>query len=392
LSKPQLLFHSNAPWAPTGYGQQCAIFAPRLAEHYRLSISAFYGLEANAIPWNGIPVLPGMANLYGNEHIQEHAKAMFGDLRGGLVLTLMDVWVLELEKWGRLNTVAWTPVDHDPCPDPVLDFFQAGAVPIAMSRFGEQALAEYDPLYCPHGIETKTYRPYDREESREELGLPKDSFLVGMVAANKGNSPPRKCFQEAFQAFKILNDRHKDARLYVHSEATGRFQGVQLLPLLQACGVKGSSVSLADQYRIVHLPFKDEHMAKVYSSMDVLLAASAGEGFGIPVVEAQACGVPVIVSNFTAQPELVGAGWTVEGNRYYTPMGSWQFRPHVRDIADALLAAYAMSPAGKEKAAKKARQKALEYDADKVFKDHMLPSLKAAAQRYEDLAPIEVKA
>jgi glycosyltransferase involved in cell wall biosynthesis len=390
LSKPQLLFHSNAPWAPTGYGQQTAIFAPRLAEHYGLSISAFYGLEANAIPWNGIPVLPGMANLYGNEYILEHAKAVFGDLRGGLVLTLMDIWVLELEKWGQLNTVAWTPVDHEPAPAPVLETLTTGIPPIAMSRFGERMLAEFDPLYCPHGIETKTYRAYDREESREELGLPKDCFLVGMVAANKGN-PSRKCFQEAFQAFRILNDRHKDARLYLHCEATGRFQGVQLLQLLQATGVRGSSVSMADQYRIVHLPFKDEHMAKVYSSMDVLLAASAGEGFGIPVIEAQSCGVPVIVSDFSSQPELVGAGWTVDGTKIYTPIGSWQIRPHVRDIADALLAAYAMGPAGKEKAAKEARKKALEYDADKVFKDHMLPSLKAAAQRYEDLAPIEVK-
>jgi hypothetical protein len=93
LSKPQLLFHSNAPWAPTGYGQQVAVFAPRLAEHYRLSLSAFYGLAGAPIPWNGIPVLPGLEGTYGNECILEHAQAAFGELRDGLTLTLMDVWV-----------------------------------------------------------------------------------------------------------------------------------------------------------------------------------------------------------------------------------------------------------------------------------------------------------
>jgi glycosyltransferase involved in cell wall biosynthesis len=387
-----LLFHSNAPWSPTGYGQQTAIFAPRLAEHYKTSISAFYGLEANAIPWKGIPVLPGMAGLYGNEHILEHVKAVFGDdLRSGLVFTLMDVWVLDLEVWGQLNTAAWVPVDHEPCPQPVRDYFDTGVPPIAMSRFGQRMLEDFDPLYCPHGIETSVYKAHDQRESREYLGLPQDCFLVGMVAANKGN-PSRKCFQEAFQAFRELHSRHKDAHLYLHTEATGRFQGVHIPQLLHATGVPGRTVHLSDQYRTVHLPFKDDHMARVYSAMDVLLMPSAGEGFGLPSVEAQACGVPVIVSDFSAQPELVGAGWTVGGTKHYTAIGSWQIRPDVSEIADALKAAYGMSKAGKEAAAKKARAKAEEYDADVVFSDYMLPALKAAAQRYEDRAPVEIPA
>jgi glycosyltransferase involved in cell wall biosynthesis len=391
LSKPQLLFHSNAPWAPTGYGQQVAVFAPRLAEHYRLSLSAFYGLAGAPIPWNGIPVLPGLEGTYGNECILEHAQAAFGELRDGLTLTLMDVWVLDLAKWTQLNTVAWVPVDHEPCPQPVRDYFDTGIPPMAMSRFGERMLEDFDPLYCPHGIETSVYKPYDKRESREYLGLDKDTFLVGMVAANKGN-PSRKCFQEAFQAFKLLHDRHKDARLYLHTEATGRFQGVHLLQLLKATGVKGSAVSMADQYRIIHFPFKDDHMARVYSAMDVLLMPSAGEGFGIPAIEAQACGVPVIGSDFSAQPELIDAGWLVKGTKHYTPIGAWQFRPDVADIAEALMSAYSLSESAKEQLAKKGRDKALQYDADVVFSDHMLPALKAAAQRYEDRAPVEIPA
>ena len=44
----KLLWHSNAPWAPTGYGQQTGLFAPRLAEKYDMAISSFYGLEGSA--------------------------------------------------------------------------------------------------------------------------------------------------------------------------------------------------------------------------------------------------------------------------------------------------------------------------------------------------------
>ena len=82
--------------SPTGYGQQTAAFCKPLNDHYNLGISAFYGLESNVLPWNGIPVYPGLANKHGNETILEHAKVHFnGDIRAGIVATLMDVWVLD---------------------------------------------------------------------------------------------------------------------------------------------------------------------------------------------------------------------------------------------------------------------------------------------------------
>lgn len=391
--KPPLLWHSNSPTAGTGYGAQTALFATRLKEHYALSISAFYGVEGAVIPWHGIPILPGIANTHGNETILEHARTVFGkgQERDGLTVTLMDVWVLDPRVWSELNTVSWVPVDHDPAPRPVTDFFHAsGAVPIAMSRFGEQMLrdAGLDPLYVPHGVDTAVLSPQSKNEAREAIGLP-DKFIVGMVAANKGN-PSRKCFIEAFQAFKAHLAKHPDSLLYMHTEATGRFQGVNLPQALNDVGVPQEKVVWCDQYRASHFPFPAEHMANVYSSLDVLLAPSAGEGFGIPVVEAQACGTPVIVSDFSAQPELVGAGWTVKGTKTYTPIGSWQLRPDVPDIAEALEAAY--EARDDDAFAVSARDKALLYDAEVVFTDYMLPALQEAQERFDARKPRELVA
>jgi glycosyltransferase involved in cell wall biosynthesis len=389
--KPRLLWHSNAAWTGTGYGQQTAIFAPRLREHYDVTISAFYGLEGNIVPWNGIPTLPGIGQTYGNETIEEHARVTFGkNLRSGLVFTLMDVWVLDPYVWRQLDVCSWVPVDHTPVPRPVRQFFEnSGAVPIAMSRFGQEQLADLHPLYVPHGIETGMYRPIAKATAREETGIPQDAYIVGMVAANKGN-PSRKCFVEAFQAFKQFHAKHPEAKLYLHTEASGRFQGVPLPPLLDSVGIPQDATIFCDQYRATHFPFPHETMAHVYSSMDVLLAASAGEGFGIPVVEAQACGVPVIVSDFSAQPELVGAGWCVEGTRKWTPIGAWQFLPDVEDIAHALDCAYREkdNPA----IPKKARAKAEEYDADRVLTEYMLPALEQVQERFAERKPVEVAA
>lgn len=393
MSKPPLIWHSNSPTVGTGYGAQTALFAPRLKEHYDLTLSAYYGVEGAIIPWNGIPILPGIANEYGNQTIREHAKVALGK-REGLILTLMDVWVLDPGIWSEFNVCSWVPVDHDPVPGPVANFFHgSGAVPIAMAKFGQEKLREagLDPLYVPHAVDTTTLQPLDRKESREAIGLPEDAFIVGMVAANKGN-PSRKCFVEAFQAFKKLHDRHPEAVLYLHTEASGRFQGVDIPGALRATGVPTEAVHYCDQYRAVHFPFPLDTMARVYSSMDVLLSPSAGEGFGVPVVEAQACGTPVIVSDFSAQPELCGAGWMVEGTKTYTAIGSWQFVPDVDDIASALLSAYRQSPAAAKDIRKKARAFAEQYDIEVVMRDHMLPALAAVEERFEDRKPMKVAA
>jgi glycosyltransferase involved in cell wall biosynthesis len=271
-------------------------------------------------------------------------------------------------------------------------FHSTGAVPVAMSRFGQDKLREagLDPLYVPHAINTEVYKPVPKAEAREKTGMPKDAFIVGMVAANKGN-PSRKCFAEAFQAFKVFHDRHPDSRLYLHCEMSGMFDGVNLPDLMASVGLSRDAVMFVDQYRAVHYPYDHETMANIYSSLDVLLLASAGEGFGIPVVEAQACGVPVIVSDFSAQPELVGAGWTVSGRRTYTALKAWQFLPDVEEIVDALCRAYARGEVGRQRMGKRARTFAEGYDIRRVLEEHMLPTLREGAERFEERKPAAVE-
>lgn len=388
--KPRLLWHSNSPFASTGYANQTSLFALPLKERFEFAISCFYGVEGQVIPWNGVPLLPGIGQTYGNETILDHASVFFGgDLRGGLVCTLMDVWVLEPSIWRQLNACSWVPVDHTPAPDPVVGFFkESGAVPIAMSKFGQGELREagLDPLYVPHAVDTSVYKPMPRKEAREITDMPSDAFICGMVAANKGN-PSRKCFVEAFQAFKILRERHKDALLYLHTEVMGKFDGVNIPKLMGHVGLDSDAVLICDQYRAVHRPFPPEKMAAIYSSLDVLLAPSAGEGFGIPVVEANACGVPAIVSDFSAQPEVLGAGWKVEGVTHYTRIGAWQFLPDIEDIHEALTKAYTLPDMARKQAAKKARAHALTYDVNTVLTEYMLPALAEAQERCDDAPP-----
>jgi glycosyltransferase involved in cell wall biosynthesis len=360
-----------------------------LTDRYDVQISSFYGVEGAPIMFGDVKVLPGMGGTYGNESLPYHVKRFFKNPRDGMIVTLLDVWVLDAALCSRFNMACWVPVDHDPCPPRVMNFFQGSqAIPLAMSRFGEERLERLDPLYVPHGVDTKVFRPHDRTEARGKLGVPDDVFLVGMVAANKGN-PSRKSFVAALEAFAEFRRKHDNAVLYLHTDLEGTFsQGVPLAPVIEALGIPEDAISHPDPYTIHFHPMTGNTMSLVYSAMDVLLNPATGEGFGIPVLEAQACGTPAVVTDFSAMREICGAGWKVEWSKWWTPQHAWQAQPHVGDIVEALDHCYSLSTAAKEQLSEQAREHALQYDVDRVLAEHMLPALERVAERFEERRPL----
>lgn len=388
-----ILVHSNAPWVPSGYGQQVALLAPRLARHTEVAISAFHGLQGARLDWRGIEVLPSVGGTYGDECIVGHAESVFGSRRGGIVLTLLDLPALQGRVWRSLDVAAWVPVDHDPAPPALRSFFaETAAIPIAMSRFGQDRLSGFDALYVPHAIDTELFCPRPRAAARELLGLPADAFVVGAVAMNKG-VPSRKSLPQIVEAFAALRARHEEALLYLHTEVSGIYQeGYDLRPLLAAFELDERAVVFPDQYRYQFHPHPADHMAQVFAALDVLVNPAMGEGFGLPILEAQACGVPAIVTDVTAMPEVCGAGWTIGGDRVRTPLRSWQAWPRLGELIDALEACHALSGGERAALSERAREHALAYDVERVFAEHWLPALAEVERRLDDRVPVRVPA
>lgn len=161
-----------------------------------------------------------------------------------------------------------------------------------------------------------------------------------MVQANNSN-PSRKCFQQQLEGFARFHRRHPEAVLYLHSWEGTELGGMDLAALANALEIN-EAVICQDRYQaLMGLP--DQVMAQIFRSADVTLNATGGEGFGVPIIESLACGVPVIVTDFTAMTELcppeVGwrVGWT---DRFFTPAGSFMVWPDPAQIADALEAAF----------------------------------------------------
>lgn len=401
------LWHSNAPWASTGYGQQTALIAPRVSELLTpdgedpaLAVSAFYGLEGGRIDWNGLTVLPNAGTNFGDEMIIPHALSWFdNDLRGGIVFTFMDSWILNGPKWGTMNVVSWAPIDQEPLTPMWASWFRGSqAIPLAISRFGERCLAEFDPIYVPHAVDISRFKIRDKAEAREEIGFPTDAFLIGVVAANKGN-PSRKALPQILQAFADFRASHRDALLYLHTDVDGGGggkggpnAGVPLKPLVENLGLDDGSVLFCDQFRYTYNPWDTDYMAGVYSSFDVLLNPSLGEGFGLPIVEAAACGTPSIVTDYSSMPEVCGPGWLVEYERQWSEQLSWRAMPKIADILDALRQSYGLSEVGRMQIGEKARAHAKTYDVEVVMDSYWKPALKQIEQRFADREPIRRRA
>ena len=398
----KILWHSVHPAVGSGYGTQTATFTPRINDMgHDLAISAYYGIQGFMSQWRGLRVYPAYGKAYGTDTVIPHAVDHFGGGEGasfrdvankGLIITLGDVWTFTQPLLTEMNVAAWVPIDHEDVPPMVVDWFvNIGAVPIAMSRFGEAALqrAGLDPMYVPHGIDTSIFRPGDKAEARERVGLPEDAFVVAMVAANVGRDGARKAFYEQILAFGELRKKHPDAVLALHTDVTSS-QGVDIRHLLS--DFPKDSYLFTDQYAY-KVGMSADKVADIYRAADVLTNTSWGEGFGIPIVEAQACGTPVVVTDTTAMPELVGAGWKVPGEpMWHDSQRAWARRPFVSGIADAYEQAYAAR--GDEQMSARAWAFAQDYDADHVMQEFWKPALErleaALDKRRDEPAPVAV--
>lgn len=388
----KILWHSNSPWSPTGYGQQTALWVPRLASlGHEIAVSAFYGLQGGPQRWTApdgqsFLVYPRGNHPYGSDVVGMHARHFQADL----VITLMDQWCLSHATLDGLNTAVWMPVDCGPVPGyewlpSHLGVFDTNALrdgrrwPVALTRFGQKVLKDegFESLYVPHGIDTENFRPpLDREALRDSMGL-SDRFVIGIVAANLDKA--RKGWPEQMAAFAKLHAKHKDTALLCHT--LDNFpNGLNLRSLAERLGIS-DAVMFSSQYMITAGIVRPENLMPTYGAIDLLSACSLAEGFGLPIVEAMACGTPVVTTNGSAMAEVAGNSWKVPGEpEFASGHESWWAKPNINALARVYEKAYERGSVYQAKR-DAARDQAMAYDVEKVLKEHWAPALKTLEER-----------
>lgn len=340
----RFLWESNAPWAGTGYGSQTRLLLKALQGLGHEPVCfAFYGLSGGQIEYDGYPVLPNSDfETFGNDVIKAHIERS----RSDAVITLMDLFVLDKNIWGSLDVpwIAWIPIDAVGIGEMQMEQLKLVTVPIAMSNFGAEQMANKGVeaagvIY--HAVDTAVFQPMDKGECREFFSIDQDAYVVGMCMANKGD---RKQYPMQLLAVKNWMDKNPDynVKVFIHSEPTAMMGGWDFRGLVDEIGLKGK-VYMTNQYDVSVDPFPQSKMAMLFNCFDVLMNATAGEGFGIPIIEAQACGVPVITHNVTAMPEITINGYAVESaSKGLASHMGWQFMPDVEDLEYRLECVYRM--------------------------------------------------
>jgi glycosyltransferase involved in cell wall biosynthesis len=371
----RILWHSNAPWVPSGYGTQTAIWTERLKRAgHDVAISSFYGLQGASFEWNGIPVFPG--ETYTDDSYVGHYKFWKADV----MISLMDVWALNPPLLKDLNVYAWFPVDTEPLgiQDTILLKQAPKVKPIAMSRHGYRMLkdANFEPLYVPHGIDTGIYKPTspeERESIRKIGGISPKTFVIGMCAANK--SKTRKAYSEQLQAFSVFRKDHPDSILLMHCLNNDEYcnDGVDLRVLCHRYGI-ADAVRFSEQYGYYSGRITPDMMARWFGHLDVLSMTSRAEGFGLPLVEAQACGTPVVTTAGSSMAELGMAGWRVEGTKdWHDGHKAFWVIPEVDGIVAAYEEAYMAMNNPQLRIG--ARTFAEKYSVDRVYNKFWRPVL-----------------
>ncbi len=244
---------------------------------------------------------------YFRQIISNHLKKTKTDIFIILLDTFMlygnDAWFLNIDC-SPAKTIFWFPTDGGGgMPKGCERILKKVECPVAMSRFGQKQVKDYhnlDVKHIPHGVDkNRFYRLPDeqRTELRKKWGLD-DKFVIGVVARNQ----PRKNLDRTIKTMAKLKDI-PNAVLLLHLDPKDPApQAFQITELVKKFGIENRVVFTGMN---AHDGFDWDKMNDVYNLMDVFFLSTSGEGFGIPLIEAMSCEVPVIATDYTTTQELI---------------------------------------------------------------------------------------
>lgn len=143
-----------------------------------------------------------------------------------------------------------------------------------------------------HGVDHGIFHPYHPDETeafRKARALPRRFILF------VGTLEPRKNLARLIGAFRRLPARMREECPLLLAGAAG-WKNEDILRLLNECSAYVQNLGYVS----------NRELALLYNLAEVFVYPSLYEGFGLPPLEAMACGAPVIVSNAASLPEVCG--------------------------------------------------------------------------------------
>ena len=354
MGKKRVLVVSEAHYLHSGFGTYGNELLKRLAktDKYELAEFASYGKysSVNNLDWLFYANMPEDDEKA--EGYDPNGAAQFGawrfdrvclDFKPDIVLSYRDPWMDTFIKSAPVRPYfhwVWMPtVDSEPQKQEWVHTFAETDALFVYSEFGQrvlekQATKNINIIGCASpGIDPNIYKPVlNKKAHKESFGLDPDCFIVGTVMRNQ----KRKLFIELMKSFRIFLDNApkelaNKTYLYLHTSypekngwdiadgiiSTNLSGKVLMTYRCRQCGsfdlgffegpiTKCTKCGVfASQCPNVTFGLEIPDLVKIYNLFDLYVQYAICEGFGMPQVEAGACGVPVAATNYSAMEDTL---------------------------------------------------------------------------------------
>ncbi len=172
---------------------------------------------------------------------------------------------------------------------------------ITISEFSKSEIVKYLEVpeekieVVPNGVDTERFR-FDISEEAVEVA--KEKYAIkGSYILYLGTIEPRKNVQKLIQAYALLKKEFPAAPQLILAGGRGWFSE----------GIYGQAEESGVKEYVRFLGYvADDDVPILLKGAEIFVFPSLYEGFGMPVLEAMACGTPVLTSNVASLPEVAG--------------------------------------------------------------------------------------
>lgn len=347
----KILFVSEASYLSTGYATYSREVMKRLVKMgYEVAELSIYGSpndkKRGTIPWKNYPNLPSTEDKEGQEKYRSSPLNQFGnwrfervlaDFQPTHVLTIRDPWIDSFIasspyrpyfKWIWMPTVDSTPNSIEwidtICQTDALLTYSDWAIDVLKHQAGDSL----NVLGSAPPSAQEEFNILDKTKCRESLGISPDARIIGMAARNQR----RKLFPDLFRAFRKFLDKTGDVNTYLYIHTSFPDNGWPLGQLIVENNISSRtliSYNCAECGKVFASFFSNtvrqcpqcqkftakttsvsngvsvSKLAEIYNCMDLYVQYVSNEGYGIPLLEAAACGIPVLATGYSAMESEV---------------------------------------------------------------------------------------
>ena len=254
-----------------------------------------------------------------------------------LIFFLQDIFILEKDpnKSIKCPSYLWFPLHYDPIDTPTKMALKKithilSLCPSTATRLKQQM--NVDSTVIPHIIEfdTPLGKEYTKERIKREFRI-ENKFVFGTLAGNYEQSG-RKSLDTTLLSFKLFNEDHPNSILWIHSPTLNQPHVYETYNMVRELGMDENQVKITEN------TLDETTLQKFYLSLDCYVCGSCSEGFGIPQLEAQYLGLPVVTTQFGAMDDycLNGVSVPPAHKKYNQLQHAWWVQPSVIGMAKGM--------------------------------------------------------